>query len=69
MKSPTFTSSAARLQALVGDPFGAETDVVGDGSGEEEWVLQDHAEAPAQMVRSCSRTSTPSTRICPRWMS
>ncbi len=32
----------------VGDPRAAEADVVGDGAGEEEWVLQDDAEAAAE---------------------
>ena len=38
------------LEAFVGDPRGAEADVVGDGAGEEEGVLQDDAEALAQRV-------------------
>ena len=36
------------LEGCVGDPVGAEADVVGDGSGEEEGVLQDDTEALAQ---------------------
>ncbi len=39
---------AGALEALVGDPFRAEADVVGDGAGEEEGVLQDDAEAAAK---------------------
>ena len=57
------------FEALVGDPCRAEADVVGDGAGEEERILQDDAEALAKLLRSCSRTSTPSTRMLPRWMS
>ncbi len=34
----------------VGDPGGAEADVVGDGAGEEEGVLEDDAEALAESV-------------------
>ena len=33
---------------LVGDPVGAEADVLGDGAGEEEGVLEDDAEAAAE---------------------
>ena len=39
------------LEAFVGDPRGAEADVVGDGAGEEEWILQDDAEALAKFVQ------------------
>ncbi len=33
------------LEALIGDPLGAETNVVGDGACEEEGILQDDTEA------------------------
>ena len=36
------------LDVFVGDPAGAEADVVGDGAGEEERVLEDDAEAAAE---------------------
>ena len=48
MKSAMLTSSAAFSRFCVGDPGGAEADVFGDGAGEEEWVLQDDAEAAAE---------------------
>ncbi len=36
------------LELLICNPGGAEADVVGDGSGEEEGVLEDDAEALAE---------------------
>ena len=51
MKSPTFTSSAARSTCASVIHFGAEPDVVRDRAGEQERVLQHDAEAPAQRVQ------------------
>ena len=48
MKSATLTSSAGSFEGFVGDPGRAEADVVGDGAGEEEGVLQDDTEAAAE---------------------
>ncbi len=48
MKSPTLTSSAAFSILAAVDGGCSEADVVGDGAGEEEGVLQDDAEAAAE---------------------
>ena len=48
MKSPTLTSSAAISRRSSVIQVDAEADVVGDGAGEEEGVLQDDAEALAE---------------------
>ena len=50
MKSARFTSSAACSTCFVGDPVGAEADVLLDRAGEQERILQHDAEAAAQIV-------------------
>ena len=48
----TLTSSQARSEVRSSViHFGAETDVVGDGAAEEEWILQDDAEALAKFFQ------------------
>ena len=60
------TSRGGLAHGVVGDRVVAEADVFGDGAGEEERVLQDDGEvAGGARSRSCSRRSTPSTRIWP----
>jgi hypothetical protein len=50
--------------------FGAEADVVGDGAGEEEGVLQDDAEALAEVLEVLlADVDAVDEDLLPRWMS
>ena len=53
-----FDLLAGRVDAGVGD-------VLGDAGGEEEAVVGDEGDLRAQLARSTSRTSAPSTRTAP----
>ena len=66
MNSCASAARAAASTSAVGRVGPAERDVGGDRVGEQERVLEHHADAAAQRVRaSTSRTSTPSIEIAP----